>query len=104
LFNEAKQKPNHGGQTFSLGKYDSWNPSPDVKPGEPEYYRKQVYKHGARCWNGPERSVVLLLTCGIENAILTVEELEKCEYQLTGTTPALCLPLDGGKENSREEL
>ena len=79
LFNEAKQKPNHGGQTFSLGsalftihftlvlicsiltnrKYDSWNPSPDVKPGEPEYYQKQVYKHGARCWNGPERSVVV---------------------------------------------
>jgi len=32
----------------------------------------------------------LVLTCGTENALLTVAELEKCEYQITGTTPALC--------------
>ncbi|KAF9004765.1 endoplasmic reticulum protein [Cyathus striatus] len=108
LFNESKQKPNNGGQTFSLGKFESWNPSPDVKPGTPEYYQKQVYKHGTRCWNGPERSTVLLLTCGTENTLLTVQELEKCEYQFTGTTPALCLPVDGGekgkKASAREEL
>lgn len=76
LFNEAKQKPNKGGQSFSLGyatfhllvfrppilyfrKFSSWNPSSDVKPGEPEYYQKQVYNRGAKCWNGPERSVVV---------------------------------------------
>jgi protein kinase C substrate 80K-H len=47
----------------------------------------------------------LLLTCGTENAVLTVQELEKCEYQITGTTPALCLPLDEEKGGgSREEL
>ena len=40
-------------------KFESWNPSPDVEPGEPEYYQKQVYKHGTRCWNGPERNVVV---------------------------------------------
>jgi protein kinase C substrate 80K-H len=47
-----------------------------------------------------------VLTCGIENAILTVQELEKCEYQFTGTTPALCLPLVEEKKGggSREEL
>ncbi|KAF8811886.1 hypothetical protein BYT27DRAFT_7183488 [Phlegmacium glaucopus] len=105
LFEEAKQKPNNGGTTFSLGKFESWNPSPDVKPGQPEYYQKQVYKHGTRCWNGPERNVVLLLTCGTENALLTVQELEKCEYQFTGTTPALCLPLsEENKGGNREEL
>ena len=37
------------------------------------------------------------LVCGTENAIHTVEELEKCEYQFTGTSPALCLPLEEGK-------
>lgn len=41
--------------------FESWNPSPDVEPGSPEYYSKQVYKHGARCWNGPERNVVVRL-------------------------------------------
>ncbi|KAJ7590752.1 glucosidase II beta subunit-like-domain-containing protein [Mycena floridula] len=103
LFGEAKQKPNKGGSTFSLGKFSSWNPSPDVAVGSPEYYQKQMYQHGARCWNGPERSVILLLTCGTENALLTVTELEKCEYQITGTSPALCLPLDS-TNGSRDEL
>ncbi|KAF7301624.1 hypothetical protein MIND_00727900 [Mycena indigotica] len=103
MFDEARQKPNKGGQTFSLGKFSSWNPSPDVKPGEPAFYEKQVYNQGTRCWNGPERSVVLVMSCGTENAILTVQELEKCEYQITGTSPALCLPLDA-KVEAREEL
>ncbi|KXN92860.1 Glucosidase 2 subunit beta [Leucoagaricus sp. SymC.cos] len=92
LFKEAKQKPKNGGMTYSLGRFESWNPSPDVKPGSPEYYSKQVYKHGARCWNGPERNVILVMACGTENAITSVQELEKCEYQFTGTSPALCLP------------
>ncbi|KIM83986.1 hypothetical protein PILCRDRAFT_819014 [Piloderma croceum F 1598] len=114
LFDEARQKPNKGGTTYSLGKFVSWNnKSPDVKLGSPEYYSKQHYEHGARCWNGPERSVILVLSCGTENAIHSIAELEKCEYQFTGTTPALCLPLeasaaaeskDGEDAASREEL
>jgi protein kinase C substrate 80K-H len=36
----------------------------------------------------------VVMSCGTENAFHTVEELEKCEYQITGTSPALCLPLD----------
>ncbi|KAJ3889220.1 glucosidase II beta subunit-like-domain-containing protein [Lentinula edodes] len=111
LFGEAKQIPNKGGSTFSLGKFASWDPSPDVKPGEEAYYQKQIYNRGARCWNGPERNVVLLLSCGTENTLNSVVELEKCEYQFTGTTPALCRPLDsfegrnGKKSNAgKDEL
>ncbi|KAL4264047.1 Glucosidase 2 subunit beta [Pleurotus pulmonarius] len=106
LFGEAKQKPNHGGSTFSLGKFKSWNPDQDVPVGSPEFYTKQTYKHGTRCWNGPERNVILELSCGLENAIQSIIELEKCEYQFTVTTPALCLPLDpeNGKDAGREEL
>lgn len=44
----------------------------------------------------------LHLSCGTENAILTIAELEKCEYHLTATTPALCLSEASG--NAREEL
>ncbi|KAJ7499351.1 glucosidase II beta subunit-like-domain-containing protein [Mycena latifolia] len=102
MFDKARQKPNKGGSTFDLGSFSSWNPSPDVQPGDPAYYEKQVYNKGTRCWNGPERSVVLVLKCGTENAIHTVAELEKCEYQFTGTSPALCLPLD--EKDGREEL
>ncbi|KAJ7283361.1 glucosidase II beta subunit-like-domain-containing protein [Mycena rebaudengoi] len=104
MFDQARQKPGpgKGGSTFNLGSFSSWNPSPDVKPGSPEYYEKQVYSGGAKCWNGPERSVILVMKCGVENIIHSVAELEKCEYQLTGTSPALCLPLENG--NQREEL
>ncbi|KAF8644385.1 hypothetical protein AX16_008497 [Volvariella volvacea WC 439] len=102
LFKEAKQKAKHGG-TFSLGKFASWNPS-DITPDQPEYYQKQIYNRGARCWNGPERNIILVLSCGKENELLSVTELEKCEYQFTATTPALCLPWDDAKERAKDEL
>lgn len=35
--------------------------------------------------------------CGLENALLAVSEPEKCEYKVTGTTPALCRPLKAGE-------
>lgn len=95
LFDEARQKPNKGGSSFSLGKFTSWNKL--AEPGTPEYYTRQRYTQGAKCWNGPQRSLELILTCGTENVLLTVSEPEKCEYQITGTTPALCLPVEDGK-------
>lgn len=100
LFDEAKQIPNSGGSGFSLGKFSSWNKA--AQPGELEYYTRQHYTQGAKCWNGPHRSVELVLTCGTENSLLTVAELEKCEYQITGTTPALCRPLED--EHTKDEL
>jgi len=104
LFEGTRQLPTNGGSSYSLGRFASWNPSPDVVEGSKEYYSTQMYLHGTRCWNGPERSVKLELTCGTENALLTVTELEKCEYLFTGTTPALCLPPAGGTEPQKDEL
>ncbi|KAG6836620.1 hypothetical protein H0H93_005963 [Arthromyces matolae] len=103
LFQDAKQIPKNGGSTFNLGRFESWNTDEGVQPGQPPFYEKQFYKHGTRCWNGPERSVVLLLSCGTENTLLSVTELEKCEYQFTATSPALCLPPDA-ETGSRDEL
>jgi len=99
LFGAATQKATRGGNN-NLGSFSSWHLS--ATPGTLEYYSRQIYSRGARCWNGPERSVTLDLVCGTENAILTVTEPEKCEYHLTGTTPALCLPLS--VDESHEEL
>ncbi|KAI0034384.1 glucosidase II beta subunit-like-domain-containing protein [Vararia minispora EC-137] len=102
FFGEARQKPNNGGQTFSLGHFSGWNDAATV--GSPEYYGWQMYTLGTKCWNGPQRSVKFELRCGIENMLLTVQELEKCEYQFTGTTPALCLPLGVFEYANKEEL
>ncbi|OBZ66538.1 Glucosidase 2 subunit beta [Grifola frondosa] len=102
-FDEARQKPTKGGSTHSLGRFAAWNDAPGVQPGSPEYYSKQHYTRGTKCWNGPMRSVDLVLSCGIENALLSVVELEKCEYQFMVTTPALCLPPDN-PTGKKEEL
>ncbi|EJF63088.1 endoplasmic reticulum protein [Dichomitus squalens LYAD-421 SS1] len=103
LFDEARQKPLKGGQTFSLGKFAEWNNAEGIEKGSPAYYSKQHYTRGAKCWNGPQRSVTLDMSCGLENAVLSVAELEKCEYEFKVTTPALCLPLSAS-DIKREEL
>ncbi|KIY63469.1 hypothetical protein CYLTODRAFT_403178 [Cylindrobasidium torrendii FP15055 ss-10] len=103
LFGQAKQKPKKGGTTFNLGKFKSWNN--DASVGSPEYYSKQQYTKGTKCWNGPERSLEVVFSCGTENAILSIAELEKCQYRFTATSPALCLPVGKDEEASfREEL
>jgi len=92
LFGEARQKASSGGSVHSLGHFGSWKKDEEV--GTPDYYSRQVFTGGAKCWNGPQRSVQVDLSCGLENELLTVTELEKCEYLITGTTPALCAPLE----------
>lgn len=42
------------------------------------------------------------MSCGTENALLSVGEPEKCEYEFTVTSPALCLPLTDAEK--RDEL
>lgn len=101
LFGEARQRANSGGSAHSLGHFSSWKKDEEI--GTPGYYSRQMYTGGAKCWNGPQRSVQVDLTCGLENELLTIAEPEKCEYLITGTTPALCTPNESG-ENVRDEL
>lgn len=101
LFGQAMQKANKGGGNHSLGKFSSWNKTAPV--GSPEYYSRQVYTGGAQCWNGPQRSITVDLVCGTENTLIDVSEPEKCEYRVTGTTPALCTLETAGTAGIREE-
>lgn len=87
MFGEAWQKTPNGGRT-SLGRFASWNT--DAPQGSSQYYSKQVYANGAKCWNGPERSLHLDLKCGTKNEIYSMMEPEKCEYLMKMTTPAVC--------------
>ncbi|KAI1785346.1 endoplasmic reticulum protein [Ganoderma leucocontextum] len=103
FFNEARQKPIRGGSTFGLGKFTEWNNAEGIKKGSPAYYSKQHYTGGAKCWNGPQRSVTLVMSCGLENAVLSVAEPEKCEYEFKVTSPALCLA-PSAEDVKREEL
>jgi len=91
MFGAATQKSKTGAY-HNLGHFSSWNR--DSTPDDPDYYTKQHYTGGTQCWNGPQRSVTLELKCGLENVLHTVTEPEKCEYLITGESPALCLPLE----------
>merc|ERR1712146_696624 len=55
---EAKQ-----GNT-KLGKFEKWD-------GE-----TMVYEKGAKCWNGPKRSIQVKVRCGPETKLLSVRNLQ----------------------------
>ena len=52
-----------------LRHFVSWNTT--APEGTPEYYSQQVYKHGAKCWNGPERSITVLPSSSTSKLALT---------------------------------
>ena len=59
--------------------------------GKPVYL-KAHYEGGAKCWNGPSRSMTVSLVCGNEDELMDVEEPSPCEYTAVMKTPAACFP------------
>lgn len=71
-------KDSHQGGT-KLGKFDKW--------AEPNV---MSFENGAKCWNGPKRSLQVTFECGSEEEILSVEEPETCTYVAAFVSPAAC--------------
>lgn len=84
IFGKAIQKAKSGGSEVSLGHWQEW-----VGP-EDNRYSKMKYDRGFTCWNGPARSTVVTLTCGIEHKLISVTEPSRCEYAMEFSTPAVC--------------
>ena len=59
--------------------------------GSPTF--KFVFGGGQKCWNGPERSLTVFVSCGTEDKVLGVDEPSMCEYTMQMLTPAACVPL-----------
>ncbi|CAG8717966.1 15433_t:CDS:10, partial [Dentiscutata erythropus] len=103
MFGSATQKSNKDHTSTDLGNFAKWIGA--ESNDDPRYYARMLYDNGARCWNGPARSIKLYLECGAENKILSVSEPAKCEYHMRMTTPALCLEHDNHSiDHGHEEL
>ncbi|XP_046554303.1 glucosidase 2 subunit beta-like isoform X1 [Haliotis rubra] len=83
-FDKASQRPKSGGSETNLGLWGHWDGTSD------DGYSAQKYEKGQNCWNGPDRSVKILLQCGMENQLLSASEPSRCEYQFEFATPARC--------------
>lgn len=86
-FERATQESTSGMQT-ELGRWAGW-----AGPAE-NLYVKQRYEGGIQCWNGPTRSALVNIDCGVEDKITSVTEPSKCEYVYNFITPAACPDTD----------
>lgn len=62
------------------------------------------YENGQHCWNGPNRSTLVVLACAEKDEVWKVTEEEKCVYRMEVGTPAVCGILETKAETPRDEL
>lgn len=65
-------------------------------------YTSFKLENGSVCWNGPPRSVDVLLSCGLENRIISASEPTRCEYQFEFETPARCVSKSTGSSSHHQ--
>lgn len=92
-----KQKSKKGGSETGLGNFvrvDSISVDEEVSPdgrGLGSGTRVVLrYENGQHCWNGPNRSTLVVLACAEKDEVWKVAEEEKCVYRMEVGTAAVC--------------
>ncbi|XP_028678840.1 glucosidase 2 subunit beta [Erpetoichthys calabaricus] len=83
-FSRVSQKPKYGGSETNLGSWGSWAGPENNK------YAMMKFEQGTGCWQGPNRSTTVKLSCGKDTAVISTTEPSRCEYLMEFTTPAVC--------------
>lgn len=93
----TKQKPKKRGGDTGMGNFVGFDTvvvddelPPDGKGLGSGERRALRYENGQHCWNGPNRSTLVVLACAETDEIWKITEEEKCVYRMEVGTPAVC--------------
>uniref|UniRef100_A0A8C6XVX0 Glucosidase 2 subunit beta n=1 Tax=Naja naja TaxID=35670 RepID=A0A8C6XVX0_NAJNA len=75
------------GQCYELTTNDTWG---SWAGSDDNKFSIMKYEHGTGCWQGPNRSTSVKLSCGKETIITSTTEPSRCEYSMEFVTPAAC--------------
>ncbi len=107
----TKQKPRKGGAETGMGTFsriDAVTVDDEVGldgKGVGSGVRVALrYENGQHCWNGPNRSTLVVLACAEKDELWAVVEEEKCVYRMDVGTPAVCGVSGTGPGKEKDEL
>lgn len=108
---KTRQKSKKGGSQTIMGNFVSLDKvmvddelPPDGKglgSGERVALR---YENGQHCWNGPNRSTLVVLACAEKDELWKITEEEKCVYRMEVGTPAVCGEGEQKANTPKDEL
>lgn len=108
FLDKTTQKPKKGGGHTNMGNFvglerimvDDDLPSNGKGLGSGERIAMK-HENGQHCWNGPNRSTMVVLACSEENEVWKIMEEEKCVYRMEVGTPAVCEASNGGARSAQ---
>jgi protein kinase C substrate 80K-H len=112
FLSRTTQKPKKGGGHTGMGNFvsitsitvDEELPADGKGLGSGERIALK-YENGQHCWNGPNRSTLVVLACAEKDEIWKIVEEEKCVYRMEVGTPAVCgVEVKKGVEGAHDEL
>lgn len=104
---QTKQKPKKRGGDTGMGNFvrfdtitvDDEVPADGKGLGSGQRVALR-YENGQHCWNGPNRSTLVVLACAESDEIWKITEEEKCVYRMEVGTPAVCTSSTAGNPAS----